>query len=497
MWLDKRQTALVRSLDNTRAARPVPTRMISNGEFLPIAQTPAQRRVEQALDALATQHSKKLGLSRRAFLCSGMGMAAAFVAMNSVFGGYFNQAEAALDPDVAKALRARLRDQLVIDVQLHFVRDDYHQKIVLALGEYAKNWNPVLAREGVTLERYKWDHFLKEVYFDSDTQIGLVSAAPSEQGANVIVGNAGLEQARRLVNEAAGSRRLLSHAVMAPGQPGWLEEIDKAIEVYKPDGWKGYTLGDPFDNSRYPWRMDDQKLMYPAYEKMVKAGITTVCIHKGLLPDDYQRVLKHWRHAMVDDVGKAAKDWPQLNFVIYHSGFRNFLSSPQATLDAFDKTGQIDWVTDLAKVPEQYGVSNVYAELGTTFGSCVVTHPRLAAALLGTLIKGMGHDHVVWGTDSVWYGSPQWQIDAMRRIEIPVELQRSHGFAPLGAPDSAVRNAIFSGNATKLFKLQAAVAAQGWRDDRLAQAKAEYLAAGGLPSNQFYGFVRRARGALA
>jgi uncharacterized protein len=497
MWLDKRQTALVRSLDNTRAARPVPTRMISNGEFLPIAQTEAQRRVEHELDQLAAQHSRKLGMSRREFLRSGVGMAAAFAAMNTVFGGYFNDAEAALDPDVAKALRAKLREQLVIDVQLHFVRDDYAKTIVLALGEYAKNWNPVLAREGVTLERYKWDHFLKEVYFDSDTAIGLVSAAPSEQGSNVIVGNAGLEQARRLVNEAAGSRRLLSHSVMAPGQPGWLEEIDKAIEVYKPDGWKGYTLGDPFDNSQYPWRMDDEKLMYPAYEKMVKAGITTVCIHKGLLPDDYQRVLKHWRHAMVDDVGKAAKDWPQLNFVIYHSGFRNFLSSPQSTLDEFEKSGQIDWVTDLARVPEQYGVSNVYAELGTTFGSCVVTHPRLAAALLGTLIKGMGHDHVVWGTDSVWYGSPQWQIDAMRRIEIPADLQKSHGFKPLGAADSAVRNAIFSGNATKLFKLEATVAAQGWRDDLLAKAKAEYLVAGGKPSNQFYGFVRRAGGKLA
>jgi uncharacterized protein len=498
MWLDTRQIRQVRSLDNTRSAHPVPTRMISNGEFLPIAQTPQQKRVEHELDRLAAATSRRLGMSRRDFLRSSAGMAAAFAAMNTVFGAYFNEAEAlAVNPDLAEALRKRVADQLVIDVQLHFVRDDYKKEIVLALGEYAKNWNPVLAREGVTLERYKWDHFLKEVYFDSDTAIGLVSAAPSEQGDNVIVGNAGLEQARRLVNEAAGSRRLLSHAVMAPGQPGWLDEIDKAIAVYKPDGWKGYTLGDPFDNSQYPWRLDDEKLMYPAYEKMVRAGITTVCIHKGLLPDDYQRVLKHWRHAMVDDVGKAAKDWPQLQFVIYHAGFRNFLSSPQSTLDAFEKTGQIDWVTDLAAVPEKYGVKNVYAELGTTFGSCVVTHPRLAAALLGTLIKGMGHDHVVWGTDSVWYGSPQWQIDAMRRIEIPADLQTSHGFKPLGAVDGPVRNAIFHGNASRLFKLGPTVAAQGWRTDQLAQAKAEYLAAGGKPSNQFYGFIRRSRGAVA
>ncbi len=493
MWLDDRQRSILRSPDGEHDQWPMPTRMISNGEFLPIAQTADQKRVEFELGELATRHSRELGMSRRDFLRSSAGLMTALAAMNTVFGSYFNDAQAATpDLDAIARLRERVKDQLVIDVQLHFVRDDYQKEIVLALGEYAKNWNPVLVREGVTLDRYKWDHFLKEVYFDSDTHIGLVSAAPSEQGDNVIVGNAGLEQARRLVNEAAGSRRLMCHSVMAPGQPGWLEEIDKAIEIYKPDGWKGYTLGDPFETSQYPWRMDDEKLMYPAYEKMMKSGIRTVCVHKGLLPDDYERSLKHWRHAMVDDVGRAARDWPELKFVIYHSGLRMFLTDPGPTLARFDATGEIDWVTDLARVPEQYQVSNVYAELGTTFGSCVVTHPKLAAAILGSLIKGMGHDHVMWGTDSVWYGSPQWQIEAFRHIEIPAELQRTHGFKPLGDADGPVKSAILGHNAVPLFRLQQTVAAAGWRDDALSLAKAEYLAAGGKPSNRYYGFIRKA-----
>jgi predicted TIM-barrel fold metal-dependent hydrolase len=495
MWLDKRQIAEVTSLDDGRDGWPVPTRMISNGEFLPIPQTTEQRRVEHELEQLVARGARKLGMSRRDFLRSGIGMATAFAAMNSVFGTYFNDADAAaINPDMTQALRDKVREQLVIDVQLHFVRDDYKKDIVLALGEYAKNWNPVLEREGIKIERYKFDNFLREVFFDSDTTVGLVSAAPSEQGENVIVGNAGLEQARRLVNEAAGSKRMMCHSVMAPGQKGWLEEIDKAVEVYKPDGWKGYTLGDPFVDSAYPWRMDDEKLMYPAYEKMMKSGIRTVCIHKGLLPDDYQRSLKNWRHAMVDDVGKAAKDWPDLKFVIYHSGLRMFLTDPGPTLDRFDKTGQIDWLTDLAAVPEKFGVKNVYAELGTTFGSCVVTHPRLAAAILGTLIKRMGTDRVVWGTDSVWYGSPQWQIDAFRRIEIPPELQKSHGFAPLGAADGPVKSAILSQNAIGIFNMQKTIAEAGWKSDLLSKAKAEYIAAGGKPSNQYYGFIRRSTG---
>ncbi len=74
-----------------------------------------------------------------------------------------------------------------------------------------------------------------------------------------------------------------------------------------------------------PWRLDDEKLVYPFYERIQKAGIKTVCIHKGLIPRDYEKSMPGiWKHATVDDVGQAAKDWPGLDFVIYHSGFRAF-----------------------------------------------------------------------------------------------------------------------------------------------------------------------------
>jgi predicted TIM-barrel fold metal-dependent hydrolase len=474
---------------------PIPTRMITNGEFMPIAQTDQQKALEHQIETLGAANAKRNGVDRRAFLASAAGMTTAFVALNHVFGDFFSVSEAeAHDMHTALTRRQRLAQQMIIDVQLHFIRDDYAWNGVLALGEYAKQWNPVLEREGVTLDRFKFENFMKEVYFDSDTKLGLISAAPADHGDNVILNNDGLAEARRIFNRAAGSRRMLCHSVIAPGQPGWLDEIERAIEVHRPDGWKGYTLGDPFESSQYPWRLDDEELMYPTYERMVRSGIRTVCIHKGLLPDNYTNVFRDWQHAMVDDVGKAAKDWPAINFVIYHSGFRPLVTSPQPLLDEFDRSGQIDWVTDLAAIPRQYGVSNVYAELGTTFGSCAVTHPRLAAAILGQLIQGMGADHVVWGTDSVWYGSPQWQIEAMRRIEIPHAMRRRHGFAALGPADGPVKQAIFSGNAARLFNLDWAMAADApWRNDSLSAAKAEYHAGGAPPSNTFYGFVRSVR----
>ena len=74
------------------------------------------------------------------------------------------------------------------------------------------------------------------------------------------------------VNGFAGSRRMLGHFIFVPGQPGWLDAIDRGIEVLKPAGWKGYTIGDNTHKeiSRYPWYMDDEKVTYRGYEKFDK-----------------------------------------------------------------------------------------------------------------------------------------------------------------------------------------------------------------------------------
>ena len=181
--------------------------------------------------------------------------------------------------------------------------------------------------------------------------------------------------------------------------------------------------------------------MYPFYEKAVRSGITNICIHKGLLPKDYETSIPGgaWRYANVDDVPKAAKDWPQINFIIYHAALRAFQENPTDDLAEFERTGYIRWVSDLAAIPAKHGVTNVFADTGTSFAVSAVTNPRFCAAMMGTLIKGLGHDHVFWGTDSVWYGSPQWQIEAFRRLEIPEDMQKKHGFAPLGAAEGPSR----------------------------------------------------------
>jgi hypothetical protein len=107
----------------------------------------------------------------------------------------------------------------------------------------------------------------------------------------------------------------------------------------------------------------------------------------------------------------------------------------------------------------------------------------------------MGVDHVMWGTDSVWYGSPQWQIEALRRLEIPEDMQKKYGFAPLGDANSAVKQQIFAGNATRFYKIKLRAADNkmpAYSEDRLAGLKNEYTRAAQQPSNLRYGYVRAA-----
>jgi len=181
-----------------------------------------------------------------------------------------------------------------------------------------------------------------------------------------------------------------------------------------------------------------------------------------------------------------------MNFVIYHGGYR-FAGGGKAE-DAwtqFEKTGRIEWVTDLADIPSKYGVSNVYADVGQLFAQTTIADPRVSAAMMGMLIRGLGADHVVWGTDAIWTGSPQWQIEALRRLEIPEDMQKQHGFKPLGPADGPVKSTILGETNARLYKYERRAALA---TDRIAALKAEYEQAGSQRSNLRYGYVVGSRG---
>jgi predicted TIM-barrel fold metal-dependent hydrolase len=483
-----------RPADEGDFVSPIPTRVVSNGEFNPPPQTEDQKKFEARIRELADELAPKHGMDRRRFLASSAGMAAAFIAMNDVFGPMYNvgQAEAA-EPGAADERASALRDQFIIDCQTHFVRDDYPASLSWMREFASKHWNPKLKeKDEYSIEEFQFQNYMKEIFMDSDTDIALLSGSPTDDEHYQFLTNDQIAAAKASLNKEAGSTRMLSHGIITPKSEGWMDDVEHCIEELNVDSWKGYTIGDPiFQTKRASnWRLDDEENVYPFYERIVKAGINTVCIHKGLMPVDYKESWPElWPYSTVWDLGKAAKDWPEINFVIYHSAMRPFIELPDASLREFEETGRMEWVTDLAEIPEKFGVSNVYGELGTVFGNTSVTHPRLAAAMLGTLIKGLGEDKVIWGTDSVWYGSPQWQIEAMRRLEMPEDLQEKYGFTALGDANSPLKNKIFSGNAARLYNLDISEKMAELSMDKIAAAKQQYVALNEGRSNLRYGYI--------
>ena len=341
---------------------PIPTQCISSDEYMPNPQTEKQREFEGRIKALGAELAKKQGVTRRRFFKSAAGMAAAFVAMNDTYGPFYavSRVEAAT-PEMANERANALKGQFIMDMHTHFLRDDTRIMGFVRQREAVgkAGWNPLLAGKPQTIEDLKFPNYFKEIYLDSDTKIAMISGSGSEEPRDWFLTNEMKADARARVNKEAGTKRMYAHAIFMPGMPGWMDDVDRALEVLKPDSFKGYTIGDNTNKhlARHPWHLDDEKLMYPFYEKLVKASKTNpslanVCIHKGLFPPAITEKFPHLlQYCDVRDVGKAAKDWPQLNFVIYHSGFRFVGGSYPAGMEQFEKTGRIEWVTDLADIP--------------------------------------------------------------------------------------------------------------------------------------------------
>jgi uncharacterized protein len=500
-WLDAEELRQVQAAELSAFPAPIPTQSVSSDEFMPAPQTEKQREFEARIKQYGAELARHQGMSRRAFFKTAAGMAAAFVAMNDTYGPLYevSRVEAAT-PEMASERANALSQQFIMDMHTHFLRDDTRLTTFVRIREAVgkAGWNPDLVDKPQTLEDLKFDNYIKEIFVDSDTKIACISGAPSDILGDWFLTNEMKAEARAKVNQQAGTRRMMAHAIFTPGQPGWLEQVDRAIAELKPDSFKGYTIGDNThkDLSKYPWHLDNEKLVYPFYERCAKAGLVNICIHKGLFAPSTEKNFPHLlAYADVRDVGKAAQGWPQLNFIIYHSGYR-FIGrgvKPEDAWAQFEQTGRVEWVSELADIPERYGVTNVYGDLGQIFAQSTMAHPKLCAAMMGILIRGLGADHVCWGSDAIWTGSPQWQIEALRRLEIPEDLQKQHGFKPLGPADGPVKSAILGTNNARLYNYPIQRKTELSRD-RFAQLRAHYKQEGVGRSNLTYGYIHKHSG---
>lgn len=460
---------------------PVPTRVVSNEEYVPLPQTPEQKRVAELVRETARQNARALGWSRRKFLASGVGMAAAFLAMNRVFGKCFH-----VDPveafEPAAFAASQPAGQFIFDVQTHHVAAPRQFPWLLGLRRLGRRWNPDLEKDRGTMEDLYLENFIKEVFLDSDTTVALLSGISSATKADNILPPGKMAESREIINRLAASQRLVTHGVVAPNKgPGDLDEMRRQAENLRVTGWKGYT-GLPFGSPPRAWWVDDQRVAYPMLETARRLGVRNVCLHKGLPLSG--GVEEHWHPK---DLERAARDFPDLNFIVYHSAFKSLAAALQVARDGFRRSARIDWVTDLCEIRQRNpDLTNIYTELGSTFGMLVITSPLLCGHVLGMLIQTFGADHVLWGTDSIWWGSPRWQIEAFRRFQMPEPLMARFAYAPL-APQAKAR--ILGLNAARLFGVDAAAHRNPVPPDFVSRLKATYLEQGPVPSLTQYGWV--------
>jgi len=559
--LDEQQIAQCARANEAEPFRaPVPTRIVSNGEYMPVPQTKKQKSVEERINELAEMASKKLGVSRRKFLTSAGGMAAAFVAMNEVFGPIFNvSADEIVDSD-ARAANAAPSDLFVFDDQMHFVRGNRSAAGLRALAQgpssspqFKSNpqnpegkldehgqpwgvWNPALVGLPIEPASFHLVQFIKDIYLDSQVTVGLLSnVTPSIKARNVKEARSGelltaaqTVAARNFVNEISGSTRMLAHGMLYMGK-GNLDYIQEQTDENEPDSWKGYNISNSAKVDNDPnslmrqWRHDDEEVAYPTFElieklygqlKDKKPGFRNICVHKGLAPGPPDPLRGH-----PGDLPKAARDWPNLNFITYHS----CIQSGMFMFDALEEVRSgnlrggvpdISWTTEYAQLVAPF--PNVYAEIGTTWASTIVTFPTVAAHIMGQLMKFMGPDRILFGSDSVWYGAPQWQIEALWRFQIPEALQEKYGYPELTEAD---KRKILGLNSARLYGIQPGESEEaqkrtykpvpkdyesristelktllefpGYTADNMSRFKEAYAASEAEPSNTRYGWIRK------
>lgn len=417
----------------------------SNGEYSPPALDDLRREAMRRARDAAEVHARRHGWSRRRFLTSAAGMAAGLVSLESTAadraratglerGGRFT-----VDPGVAgdaagahEVVHGPSGAAPVIDVQTHFLEN---------LDSFGAGFPQAQCGESDPVDCFSVEHWYDLVFNQSDTAVAVISAVPVVADPDPLSIEA-MERGRRLADELCGDGRVMIQGHAVP-DVGPLEAVEASMvdlaSTHTLAAWKAYT------HAPTGWALDDHDpSAAPIGARFIEAvrasGVPIVTVHKGLSGGN--------RWASPSDVGPAAAANPDLAFCVYHSGYESGATERayDADLEALRLTGVDRLVRSVADAGIGPG-GNVYAELGSTW-RIVMGNPDEAAHVLGKLLVAFGPDRILWGTDSIWYGSPQDQIAAFRTFEITPSFQERYGYPAL---TDEVKARILSRNAAALY----------------------------------------------
>jgi hypothetical protein len=383
-------------------------------------------------------------MSRREFLLSVCGSATVFFALNACTreehlatgsssspyptsepgGSYSVSPTATLDPD--DGFEDLGGEEFVFDIQGHLL--EYELNPVLHGQTFWQLFPQQDCGESDPRVCYSIEHFLDLMFLRSDTSKLVLSALPIYPEGSPMSPEI-MNVTRKIVEGLCRDDRVLLHAQALPNVGSLdvaLDGMRAAAEAYPIAAWKTFThFPVAFTGEGTGWWLDDHDPDLPQVgEAMIRTAkeldIPTICTHKGLsLGSPY---------ASPSDMGPAAARHPDMSFVAYHSGFETGVFEGPYT-EATAEVGVNRLITSMKRAgvgPNQ----NVYAEIGSSWWY-LFRYPTQAAHFLGKLLRYVGEDNVLWGTDCLFYGSPQPLIQALRAFEISEELQESWGYPKL------------------------------------------------------------------
>jgi len=442
---------------------PIKLDSTSNGEFAPVPLDRVASNARVLAHAAIDDAAHRVGQARRRYLVSLLGAAATLGAFNRAFaaagklgGSYALPREAPFE--LAAAQAALAGDEFIFDVQLHHVNPQ---------GAWRRKAGPDAFRSMPNSGCGQADHvecfssgaLLKDVFLDSDTAMGVLSHVPGGLDTNPLDFEAA-GATRKAANALDGAARLLLHGRCMPTLAGELDGMAAQVARDPVAAFKTYTQFGPPDGAA-GFFLDDDRHGTPFIERARSLGVRTIAVHKGL---PFGR--RGYEYSLARDLGPAAKRHPDMSFLVYHSGFDT--SVKEGPYDPQAKVG-VDVL--IRSVREAGQPANVYAELGSTW-RFVMRDPDQAAHLMGKLLQAFGEDRILWGTDSIWYGSPQDQIQAFRAFQISPALQERYGYPAL---TPTAKRKIFGLNAARVYGLKPEALRAKLAKDPVQQRKSEYL----------------------
>jgi uncharacterized protein len=489
----------------------------SNGEYFH-QQTPREARMREEILRRGDEEARRQGMDRRAFMASSMGMALCMTVINETGcgtdgssagpvasnesgpacgsdGGFAQPAGPYVVPPNATCEPSNILtvDEFIFDVQTHcFDHGDWRTRNIVY-----PTFLGFIPQRGCTamnpLDCFDPDHYAELMFVDAPTTMSVITSWPAAScfperqllanqslGCGLPLSNEGMRNLRDWINARAMSQRCINQVQVMPNDylELQIEGMYAAIQdpTWKCGSWKAYpawTSDTYLSKEGYAqgYFMTDP-IAVAFIEAGLKLGVPNFAIHKGLPIPGFDVL-----HNEPTDIGPIAKMFPDANFVIYHSAINagtggTQISSLMPTPTEMvpynaSKTAKLTGVNMLIRSLLDSGIiedpdvtkkpvtpHNVYAEMGSAWAQ-VMNDMNASQHYIGKLLKYLGPDNIVWGTDCVLGGSPATQIMMFKNFSITQQYQDMYGYPAL---TDDIKRKIFGLNAAKIYHVDPTLA---------------------------------------